>query len=403
MSDDMVYRRYAAKHPELDTAPVSTEPYVSENFFEQERSAIFERCWLNVGRVEELPKPGDFLVKNLDVCHTSALVVHGKDGVIRAFHNVCKHRGNILEWHSSGRCNGYFTCKFHGWVYDEQGALRDITDEKNFHDVDKDALGLTAIATDIWRGFIFVCLQPEQTLREYLGGVDARLSPYPFERFATRFDYRADERVNWKILLDAQQEGYHVPFLHKRTIAHSFKSDLGETAFRTKNFETFGPHRVLAHGAADSFEATPVGGLAASFGATSSDAFAGRAAETGESAALDGVFDFWVIFPNMVLGLMYGTYFSYNIWPRAVDRSIWEVHLYYPEPNNAAQAFSNEYGKCAFRDALLEDGSTHECMQRGIGSGVIDAVQFQDEEIMARHSNTVVRDMVQRYAQRAGS
>lgn len=142
-----------------------------------------------------MPEPRDFLVKNIDVCRTSVLVVHGKDGVITGFHNVCKHRGNILQWQRAGRCNGYFTCKFHGWVYDEQGALRNITDEKNFHDIDKNALRLTAIATDIWRGFIFVCLQPEQTLQEYLGGVDARLSPYPFERFATRFNYCADERV----------------------------------------------------------------------------------------------------------------------------------------------------------------------------------------------------------------
>ena len=61
--------------------PVSTEPYVSEAFFDQERAAIFERCWLNVGRVDELPEPGSFLVKDIDVCRTSVLMVRGKDGV----------------------------------------------------------------------------------------------------------------------------------------------------------------------------------------------------------------------------------------------------------------------------------------------------------------------------------
>lgn len=392
MNDNVEYHRFTAAHPELGTDPVPTYPSTSAGFFDRERGAIFKRSWINMGRIEEIPEPGDFVVKDLAVCRTSILLVHGKDGRVRGFHNVCKHRGNELEWRSSGQCNGFFTCKFHGWVYDDRGTLRNVTDEGNFLDLDKKALTLSAVATDIWKGFVFINLAPEQSLVEYLGETAERLRDYPFERFQTRFTYRADERVNWKVLLDAQQEGYHVPFLHKRTAALSFPRDLEH--YRSKGFHTFGPHRMLSAGASEGFEPTPLGGIAARFGPTSLDAFAGAAAGEAEARALEGIFDFWVVFPNFVLALLYGTYFTYNIWPLAVDRSIWEIRMYYPTAKNAGQLFSNEYGKVALRDTLMEDASTHERLQRGLMSGAIQTFQFQDEEIMARHGHKVVMEMV---------
>ena len=395
MNDAVQYRRHSVAHPELGNAPIPTYPSTSAAFFDREREVIFQRSWINVGRIEELSAPGDFMVKDLAVCRTSILLVHGKDGRIRGFHNVCKHRSNELVWPASGRCNGFLTCKFHGWVYDDQGRLRHVPDEDNFLDLNKTALGLSEVATDIWEGFIFVNLNPEQSLVEYLGEIPERLAGYPFQRFQTRFTYRAEERVNWKVLLDAQQEGCHVPSLHKHTLSLSYPKGLDR--FRSKNFHMFGPHRMFSTGASEGFEPTAVGGVAARFGPTSIGAFAGAAASGGEAEVMEGIFEFWVVFPNFVLGLLYGTYFSYNIWPLAVDRSIWEIRMHYPQAQNAGQLFSNEYGKVVFRDPLLEDASTHERVQRGLMSGVVEAFQFQDEEIMARHGHQVVMDLVEAY------
>jgi phenylpropionate dioxygenase-like ring-hydroxylating dioxygenase large terminal subunit len=81
---------------------VPIEPYILPEYFELERERIFRRTWLNVGRVEELPNPGDYLVKDLPVCNTSIVVVRGKDSRIRAFHNVCSHRCNKLVWDGGG-------------------------------------------------------------------------------------------------------------------------------------------------------------------------------------------------------------------------------------------------------------------------------------------------------------
>src|ERR1700678_1541571 len=83
--------RYAEQ---LGTGPVPIEPFISADYFERERQTIFKHCWLNIGRVEQIPRPGDFFTKELAVCDANVLVLRGRDGQLRAFHNVCQHRGN---------------------------------------------------------------------------------------------------------------------------------------------------------------------------------------------------------------------------------------------------------------------------------------------------------------------
>jgi phenylpropionate dioxygenase-like ring-hydroxylating dioxygenase large terminal subunit len=169
-------------YPELGRGPIPIEPYVSREYFEKERLRIFRKVWLHVGRVEQIPGPGDYFVKELAICNTSILVVRGKDGTIRAFHNMCAHRGNQLVVPASGKCRGLFTCKFHGWVYDLDGSLRHVSDQANFFDLDKASLGLTPVSVDTWEGFIFVHLEPHprEALHTYLGEFGSTFGGYPF-------------------------------------------------------------------------------------------------------------------------------------------------------------------------------------------------------------------------------
>src|SRR5262245_35046847 len=85
-------------HPELGTGLVSYADSISPEFYEWERAAIFRRAWLHVGRVEQLPRAGSYFTKELAVANTSVIVVRGADAEVRAFHNVCRHRGNKLVW-----------------------------------------------------------------------------------------------------------------------------------------------------------------------------------------------------------------------------------------------------------------------------------------------------------------
>src|SRR5215471_1048371 len=159
-------------YPELGTAPVSYEDSISADFYERERDAIFKRTWLNVGRVERLPRVGSYFTKEIAAAGASVIVVRDREGDVRAFHNICRHRGNKLVWtdfpaeETEGICR-QFTCKYHGWRYDLDGTLNFVQQESEFFDLDKSEYGLAPVHCDVWSGFIFVNFSatPTQPLR----------------------------------------------------------------------------------------------------------------------------------------------------------------------------------------------------------------------------------------------
>ena len=132
MATLMTDKKWSEKYPDVGTGPVSTEPHISPAFFDLERERIFKRHWLNMGRVEEIPNSGDYFVRELVICNLSILVVRGNDSVVRAFHNVCPHRGNTLVLNERGRCPGRFGCGFHSWAFTTEGKLAFVPDEENF-------------------------------------------------------------------------------------------------------------------------------------------------------------------------------------------------------------------------------------------------------------------------------
>ncbi len=141
--------------------------------------------------------------------------MRGEDNQIRAFHNVCSHRGNKLVWDDAGRESG-FSCRMHGWTYLTDGQLRTVPDEQMFYRLDRSACNLATVNVDVWRGLIFINLdtQPGETLEEYLGEAGSRIADFPFENAPERYTYSADLRCNWKVALDAFTEAYHVVFIH---------------------------------------------------------------------------------------------------------------------------------------------------------------------------------------------
>ena len=147
----------------------------------------------------------------------------GKDGEVRAFHNICRHRGNKLVWNdypgeeTSGTCR-QFTCKYHGWRYSSEGELTFVQQESEFFDLDKEDYGLAAVQVETWEGFIFVNLDPENTtsLQDYLGEFGTGLAGYPFDEMTQVYKYRAEVGSNWKLFIDAFAEFYHAPILHAK-------------------------------------------------------------------------------------------------------------------------------------------------------------------------------------------
>lgn len=117
---------FASSVPDLGNDPLPVAPYVSPEYFARERDNIFGKVWLHIARGLEIPQPGNFVVKAIEVRNASVLVTRGKDGIIRAFHNVCSHRASKVEWRTHGS-SSVFTCPYHAWTYDLEGRLRSVS------------------------------------------------------------------------------------------------------------------------------------------------------------------------------------------------------------------------------------------------------------------------------------
>ena len=392
--------RWTTQYAELGTGPAAIEPYISPEYFELERERVFRRVWLNVGRVEEIPQPGDYFVQDLAVGNTSILVVRGQDGVVRAFHNVCRHRGNKVVWDGQGSCQR-FTCKFHGWTYAPDGRLIGVPEEEMFFDFNKTEHGLTPVAADTCGGFIFIHLdpKPQEILAEYLGEAVTVLTEFPFAELPACYSYKADLKCNWRAARDSQLEAYHTKSLHARTVPDFFTNP-ENPALHTLDIKLYRHHSMLSGYGNQTHTPTPVEALAAQFGAMLSAEATGSFLERLSPRVLNPTgssnwsFDLYYIFPNFHFLLFGGFCLTHHMWPISVDRSVWEARLYLPQAENAAQRFSREYTRCVTRDVWLEDGSTLENVQRGLTSGALTHTPLQDQELLIRHANKLVEDFI---------
>ena len=388
MKTIMREKQWTEKYPELDTGPVTNEPCVSLEYFELERERIFRRTWVNMGRVDDIPNSGDFFVRDFTVAKATLLFIRGKDGVVRGFHNVCSHRGIKLVTKEKGNCPGAVYCSFHAWLYNDEGQLIRVPDEENFFDLDKSKLGLTPVNTDIWEGFIFVNLDPnpKETLREYLKGVTDNLDGCPFGELSLVQTYKVDERANWKVGLDAQNEIYHLPFQHSRLIGKTFMMN-EKNHCRFQEVNLWKRHSVWA---SEFVEDPPLTPLELKLGGFDM----GR--DNFRIPQLISEFDFYVLFPNMVIILFRGPAedgcITYNFWPIDVDRTIWEIRNYSPSAQTIGQRLMQENFKCLIRDVLQEDALAHELLQTGLTSRVKQESLYQDDEIQIRHFHKVLED-----------
>ncbi|MET0150486.1 MAG: aromatic ring-hydroxylating dioxygenase subunit alpha, partial [Acidimicrobiales bacterium] len=240
------------EHFGLDTGPVSYADSTSPEHYELEQEAIFRKTWLNVGRVEQLPKNGSYFTKELDAANTSVVLVRDMEGEVRAFHNMCRHRGNKLVWNDypgeevSGTCR-QFTCKYHGWRYGLEGQLTFVQQEGEFFDLDKDDFGLAGVNVDVWEGFIFVNFDPEAPpLKEYMGRLGAGIEGYPFHLMTQKHTYKAEIGANWKLFIDAFMEFYHAPVLHAKQATDEESRKLQGYGFEALAYDVDGPHSLVS-------------------------------------------------------------------------------------------------------------------------------------------------------------
>ncbi len=196
------------------TASLSSRHYVDPSVYERERERFFFAQWLCAGREEEWAEPGEYALR--DVAGESVVVVRDGSGAIRAFYNVCRHRGTVLCEAPGGRFpRQRITCPYHGWTYDLDGRLQGTPYMVRMPDFQKAEYSLYAVHTASWGGFVWLNLATDPPpLAVELGRLWTYFERYGLEtlRRAHRVEY--DVAANWKLLVENFAECYHCPLIH---------------------------------------------------------------------------------------------------------------------------------------------------------------------------------------------
>ena len=190
--------------------------YFSQELFELECETLFKTHWQFVCHVNEAAEIGAYVT--FDVAGERALVIRGHDGILRGFHNLCRHRGSRIVPDARGVCNKAMVCPYHGWAYNLDGGLRGIANRDTFPPMQAEKWGLKPLEMEIWNGLVFIRFQtgPQPAVAESLARFDDEIAPYDLANMVPTDSNSMDDllAVNWKSVRDVDNEGYHVRQAH---------------------------------------------------------------------------------------------------------------------------------------------------------------------------------------------
>lgn len=197
----------------------SKERYYDQGFYDLECEQLWPRVWQMACRLEEIPEPGDFTT--YEILDQSVIVLRASDGEVRAFQNVCRHRGVRLVTGAGSLGGSDFTCPFHGWCYGEDGTNTRIPMRKSFRLENLDAadVALTSVRCETWGGCAWINLDSDAPpLRECIEPAATILDAWHVESLRTEWWYACRLPVNWKLAQQAFQEQYHVVVTHPQLV-----------------------------------------------------------------------------------------------------------------------------------------------------------------------------------------
>lgn len=384
-----------ARDLNLENGRAPVEYYISPEIFEREKDAIFRRHWLILGREEEIVGSGDYIVRDVPPLKASVIIIRGRDGVVRAFYNMCSHRGSALTCQRNGNARA-FRCPYHAWTFGDDGTLLAIPSEADFSHVDKPQNGLAPITLEIWNGFIFVNFaeQPELTLRDFLAGFDELFDDFPFHDFSFCQSASDEADCNWKNLVNAFGEGYHVAVLHRNTLRPQVvPSD--NPHLHWLDVRHFGPHSTgTVQRNFDWVPSTPVLGWVIQqmlpTGMPDAEAIAaGAVTDAHPSINRINVANFGIetmsVFPNTSILPSTNGYLFLTFWPLSHNRMRADIRLYSRQrPTTRREEFASAHILASTRDIVTEDLAMSRIQQIGLESGGKKYQHFGENEPVLR-------------------
>jgi phenylpropionate dioxygenase-like ring-hydroxylating dioxygenase large terminal subunit len=208
--------------PTLGPTDLSIESYISPEIHAREVETIWKKTWQWACRIEEIPNVGDHIV--YDIADQSVIVVRVATGAgpeaIRAYHNVCLHRGTKLR--VSDGSVPKFRCPFHGWTWNLDGTFDWLPCEWDFPQVNKSELSLPEVRVELWKGFVMVNFDLQaKPLREFLGVVANHFEEFPLENWAISLHVEKVMPANWKVTMEAFMEAYHTVVTHPEILPYT--------------------------------------------------------------------------------------------------------------------------------------------------------------------------------------
>jgi len=191
---------------------IPTGRYTDPGFYELEKERLFARTWLFVGHESEWAESGSY--RQMTRSGAPIVVVRGEDDVLRAFYNSCRHRGAPVTRDECGTARR-LTCQYHSWSYGLDGGLRAVPDSRSFAELDKDALALVPVRCEVWDGWVFISEDLDaQPLVEFLGPLAEQMSEINGRAMRAVGTQIHHLECNWKLMVDAFLEVYHVRTVH---------------------------------------------------------------------------------------------------------------------------------------------------------------------------------------------
>ncbi|MGH3493116.1 MAG: aromatic ring-hydroxylating oxygenase subunit alpha [Sciscionella sp.] len=283
--------------------------YTSPEFFAAEQHALLESLWICAVRSAELDQPGTF--RTVDVGSESVLITRSRDGSLRAFLNICRHRGARLCTEPSGTVRRSFQCPYHAWTYGLDGKLVAAPNLSSMQDVDRRAYGLIPVALYEWLGYAWVCLADEppsftdtviSAVTERLGTEQA-IDAYGLESLTVGKRISYEVNANWKLIIENFMECYHCATIHPEL-----------TEVLPEFADGFAAQYYVGHGA-------QFGGESLGF---TVDGSAGFDRLEGVSAEQDRKYYAITVRPGVFINLVPDHAILHRMFPLAVDRTLVE-------------------------------------------------------------------------------
>ncbi len=330
-----------------------------------ERDRLFRALPIFMGLSTRLPKAGDYLAE--DVAGMPVLMTRGADGEVRAFANICRHRGAPV---ATGCGNARaFVCPYHGWTYDAAGKLLGTTDKVGFAGLDPATHGLVPLPAAEKHGMLYIRAQPGGEaidIDAVLGAIAPDMAALALDTHPLCSTDKVTPRLNWKFAIDTFLEGYHIPHLHRKTIAPYFIGNCG--VFKS-------------------------GGLSGRLSVPKTSIESQRALAEGERDYRSHVVSIYQLFPNALLIWQLDHVEIWRAFPDRDDpsRSEVEMTIYRPADSTRSDAYWEKNRDIAIHTVMEEDFPLGERMQIGFESGATEEVIYGRNEPSLVHFHRSIR------------